>query len=63
MHMERSISMRVKLAAPRKAFLCTPFVARILTPGHENPVIGLFLGVDQVIGTRRGSDKNFFGVM
>ena len=28
-------------------FLCTPFVARILTPGHENPAMGFFWGVDQ----------------
>ena len=41
------ILYRYKLAAPRIFFFWPAFVTRLLTPGHENPAMGFFRGVDQ----------------
>ena len=49
-----------KLAAPRKAFLCNPFVARILTPRSRKSGYGLLVGCRSAL--HRVFDKTtFFG--
>jgi len=41
------LNYEVQACRPEKLFFLPAFVARILTPGHENPAMGFFWGVDQ----------------